>query len=101
MRRFSASAAIAMVLLCLASYSGPVSSPAYAQDKTVPQGEDPPGTDEQQQAAPPVEHKGVIAPPPVGDKGIYTDVPNPEAGHEKEVIRPPGTPGGDLNVEPR
>jgi hypothetical protein len=43
----------------------------------------------------------VIPPPPVGDEGIYTKVPNPEAGHEKEVIPPPGTPGGDPNVEPR
>jgi hypothetical protein len=44
---------------------------------------------------------GVIPPPPVGDEGIYTKVPNPEAGHEKEVIPPPGSPGGDPNVEPR
>ena len=66
-------------------------------EKTIPQGKDPPGTDE----APPAEHKGVIPPPPVGDEGIYTKVPNPEAGHEKEVIPPPGSPGGDPNVEPR
>jgi pimeloyl-ACP methyl ester carboxylesterase len=32
---------------------------------------------------------------------LYTKVPNPEAGHEKEVIPPPGSPGGDPNVEPR
>ena len=37
---------------------------------------------------PPAEHKGVIPPPPVGDEGIYTEVPNSEAGHEKEVIHP-------------
>ena len=105
MLRFRASAAIATLLLCLASYFCPdlafASSRAYAQDDTVPQGQDPPGTDEQQQTAPPAEHKGVIPPPPVGDKGIYTDVPNPEAGHEKEVIPPPGTPGADQDVEPR
>jgi hypothetical protein len=35
------------------------------------------------------KHKGVITPPPVGDEGHYTKVPNPEAGHEKEVIPPP------------
>ena len=63
-------------------------------------GKDPPATDEEQRTAPPAEHKGVIT-PPVGDEGIYTKVPNPEAGHEKEVIPPPGTPGGDPNVEPR
>jgi hypothetical protein len=49
----------------------------------------------------PTEHKGVITPPPVGDEDIYTQAPNPEAGHKKEVIPPPGTPGGDPNVEPR
>jgi hypothetical protein len=70
-------------------------------EKTIPQGKDPPGTDEEQGTAPPAEHKGVIPPPPVGDEGIYTKVPNPEAGHDKEVIPPPGSPGGDRNVEPR
>ena len=72
-----------------------------AVEKTIPQGKDPPGTDEEQGTAPPAEHKGVIPPPPVGDQGIYTKVPNPEAGHEKEVIPPPGRPGGNPNVEPR
>jgi len=38
---------------------------------------------------------------PVGDKDILTDVPNPSAGSDREVIPPPGTPGGDPNVEPR
>jgi hypothetical protein len=70
-------------------------------EKTIPQGNDPPGTEEQQGTAPPAEYKGVIPPPPVGDEGIYTKVPNPEAGHDKEVIPPPGSPGGDPNVEPR
>ena len=70
-------------------------------EKTIPQGKDPPGTDEEQGTGPPAEHKGVIPPPPVGDEGIYTKVPNPEAGHDKEVIPPPGSPGGDPNVEPR
>src|SRR4026208_1368121 len=68
---------------------------ANTVEKTIPQGKDPPGTDEEQRTAPPAEHKGVIPPPPVGDEGIYTKVPNPEAGHEKEVIPPPGSPGGD------
>ena len=65
-------------------------------EKTIPQG--PPATDEKQPTAPPAEHKGVITPPAVGDEGIYTKVPNPEAGHEKEVIPPPGSPGGDANA---
>jgi len=38
--------------------------------------------------------------PSVGDEGIYTEIPNPEAGHEKEVIPPPDTPG-DSSIEPR
>ena len=70
-------------------------------EKAVPQREDPPGTDEEQRTTPPAEHKSVIPPPSVGDEGIYTKVPNPEAGHEKEVIPPPGGPGGDPNVEQR
>ena len=49
-----------------------------------------------------VNVNGVITPPPIGDEEIYTDdVPNPEAGHDEEVIPPPGTPGADPNVEPR
>lgn len=96
--------AIAMLLIFLASNFGPqlafVSSRAHAQEKTIPRGEDPPGTDEEQ-TAPPTEHEGVVPPPPMGDEDIYTKVPNPEAGHDKEVIPPPGTPGGDPNVEPR
>ena len=56
-----------------------------------------PGINEEQGAAP----QPSIRACPVGDEGIYTKVPNPEAGHDKEVIPPPGSPGGDPNVEPR
>ena len=42
-------------------------------------------------------HDAVEKSIPLGDEGIYTKVPNPEAGHEKEVIPPPG-PGGDPNA---
>ena len=31
-----------------------------AVEKTIPQGKDPPGTDEEQGTAPPAEHKGVL-----------------------------------------
>ena len=41
-------------------------------EKTILQGKDPPGTDEEQGTAPSAEHKGVIPPPPVGDEGIPT-----------------------------
>jgi hypothetical protein len=90
----------------LQPYEQPATTPVFqlaanVVEKTIPQGKDPPGTDEEQRTAPPAEHKGVITPPPVGDEGIYTKVPNPEAGHEKEVIPPPGSPGGDPNVDPR
>jgi hypothetical protein len=75
------------------AFAGSASEP----EQTVPQGEDPPGSE----AAPPEsqtpsEHKGVIVPPPTGDKDIETDVPNPNAGHDEEVIPPP-----DGQVEPR
>ena len=45
--------------------------------------------------------KGVIKPPPTGDAAIQTTVPNPKAGSNKDVIPPPGTPGGNPNIEPR
>ena len=96
-------ASIGTVLILLACPASTASSPDMREtgDKTIPQGEDPPGTDQEQQTAPPAEHKGVIPPPPMGDEGIYTKVPNPEAGHDKEVIPPPGGPGGNPNIEPR
>jgi hypothetical protein len=94
---------VGMVLIPLAcpSYGASSAMTREIAEKTTPQGEDPPGTDEEQRTAPPAEHKGVIPPPPVGDEVIYTKVQNPEAGHEKVVIPPPGSPGGDPNVEPR
>jgi hypothetical protein len=66
--------------LILPSFAGATDQP----EKTVPQGQDPPGADGQQ--APPSTDKEVIPPPPVGDEDIYTDAPNPQAGHEEEVI---------------
>jgi hypothetical protein len=109
MPRFYASPVVWITLTLLAPCFGsdPVfaASPADATDapeKTVPQGADPPGADNgDQPPAPQIPHKGVIPPPPTGDQGIYTQAPHPDAGHEEEVIPPPGTPGGDPNVEPR
>jgi hypothetical protein len=104
MRSFYVTTALwATLTLCVpsafeASYAGATD----AAEKAVPQGEDPPGADNgEQQTAPLSEHKGVIQPPPTGDQGIYTEATNPNAGHKEEVIPPPGTPGGDPNVEPR
>jgi hypothetical protein len=82
-----------------------------AADQGVPQGEDPPGADENANPHPngvPGEelsdqldrNKGVIEPPPTGDAGIHVEAPNPDPGTTK-VIPPPGTPGGDPTVEPK
>jgi hypothetical protein len=98
------SAAITTALIFLASYGLGSTLAASTDDttgKTIPQGQDPPGADDDQTIQPPAEHKGVIKPPPVGDEGIYTKAPNPEAGHQNEVIPTPGSPGGDPNIEPR
>lgn len=75
---------------------------AAAPEQTAPQGEDPLGADNGSPGTPPAaEHDGVLEPPPTGDEGIHVDVPNPNAGHDEEVITPPGTPGGDPNLDPR
>jgi hypothetical protein len=68
-----------------ASFAGATAAP----EKTVPQGQDPPGADNGKQQRPPTEDKEVIPPPPIGDEDIHTDAPNPEAGHDEEVIPPP------------
>jgi hypothetical protein len=73
---------------------------AGTAEQTAPQGEDPPGAENG--PTPPLKQQdGVIEPPPTGDEEIHTEAPNPEAGHPEEVIPPPGSPGGDPNVEPR
>jgi hypothetical protein len=104
MHRFYLSAAL--VALALLALDGQVlaasSNVPQTPEKTVPQGSDPPGADNDAQSAPTTKHKGVITPPKTGDQGIYTQAPNPNAGTEEEVIPPPGTPGSqDPNVEPR
>ena len=76
-------------------------SPDDTTEKTIPQGQDPPGADEERTTQPSAERQGVIKPPPVGDEDILTEAPNPEAGHKEEVIPAPGSPGGDPNIEPR
>jgi hypothetical protein len=82
-----------LVLIALIAPSGFQPSFAGGSDapeKTVPQGQDPPGHDNAEQPVPPQsEDKEVIPPPPIGDEDIYTQAPNPEAGHEEEVIPPP------------
>jgi hypothetical protein len=62
--------------------------PIDAADKPkqdLPQGEDPPSG-----ATPtPGENGGVIVPPATGDEGIHTQVPDPNAGTDRDVISPP------------
>jgi hypothetical protein len=96
-------AGLTLIVPLICNASELTNSTAHAQgtvEKTVPQGEDPPGVDDEQPTAPLTEQNGVIKPPPIGDEEIHTDVPNPDAGHDKEVIPPPGTPGGNPNVAP-
>jgi hypothetical protein len=64
---------------------------AAEPEQAAPQGEDPPGADNGATELPPAGDDGVIPPPDIGDEGIHTEVPNPGAGHEEEVIPPPGT----------
>jgi hypothetical protein len=103
MRRFQPAALWAtLALLASSSFEVSLAGATDTPEKTVPQGQDPPGADNGHQPMPPLApRKGVIPPPPTGDEEIHTQAPNPDAGHEEEVIPPPGTPGGDPNVEPR
>src|SRR5262245_30322841 len=87
MPRFCASSALWVALALfvpLWAFNAPLAHASAATGKAAPQGKDQPGADRGgKPIPPPVEHKGV------GDEGIYSDAPNPEAGHEKEVIPPP------------
>jgi hypothetical protein len=102
MRRFYATATLWATLSLIVpsafgtSFAGATDEP----EKTVPQGQDPPGADNGEQPIPPrAEDNKVIPPPPIGDEDIHTEAPNPEAGHEEEVIPPPA-PGEAPSVTP-
>jgi hypothetical protein len=106
MPRFYVTAIVLTTLSLLVPHSNQsfAASPDATEgpEKTVPQGKDPPGNDNEDQPNTTTKHKGVIKPPQTGDQGIYTQVPNPNAGTKKEVIPPPGSPGSEHpNVEPR
>jgi hypothetical protein len=102
MRRFYATAVWAtLALIAPSAFEASLAGAADTPEKTVPQGNDPPGADNGEQQPPQAKYKGVMPPPKTGDEGIYTEAPDPNAGHEEEVIPPPGTPGGDPNIEPR
>ena len=105
MRRFYAIATLWATLALIApsafqaSFAGATDMP----EKPVPQGSDPPGADDgEQQMLPPAGHNEVIPPPPIGDEGIHIGAPNPEAGHDEEVIPPPPPePEEELSIKPR
>jgi hypothetical protein len=105
MQRFYVTAVVLTTLSLVMPHSNQsfaASPDAEGAEKTIPQGEDPPGSDNGDEANPTTEHKGIIKPPKTGDQGIYTQAPNPNAGTKEEVIPPPGSPGSDQpNVEPR
>ena len=92
--------------LCAMSFAGvALAGPGPAIDppqQTTPQGKDPPGPDNgAPETKPPGEHKDVIPPPDIGDEDIHADVPNPEAGHEEEVISPSDVPPQPEQQPPR
>src|SRR5262245_27660084 len=106
MPQFPTRIALATVLMFPMPLIPPLSvTPLLAagfEQQAAPQGEDPPGADDDGTLTPPpTEHNGVITPPPTGDEGIHTDAPNPNAGHDEEVIPPPGTDGGEPDAVPR
>jgi hypothetical protein len=86
------------------------SAPAFAQDsgnappekqqapQTVPQ--DPAQQMEGKSLSKTLSDSGgVVRPPPTNDKGVVTP---PDTGPKSmPVIPPPGTPGGDPNVQPK
>jgi hypothetical protein len=90
MRKFYATATLwaTLSLIMPSAFEASFANAADEPEKTIPQGQDPPGADNGQQL-PPSEGKEVIPPPPIGDEDIHTDAPNPDAGHEEEVIPPP------------
>jgi hypothetical protein len=91
-----AAIALAMIVACT-GYTF-----AADPEQSAPQGEDPPGADNGAGTVPPpAEQDGVIPPPDIGDEGIHTEVPNPGAGHEEEVIPPPGTEQDAPDTVPR
>ena len=106
MQKFSVTAVVLTTFSLMMAHSNQsfAASPNATEgpEKTVPQGKDPPGNDNEDHSNPTTEHKGVIKPPQTGDEGIYTQAPNPNAGTEEEVIPPPGTPESQQpKVEPR
>jgi hypothetical protein len=99
MRRCAATLWATLALISPTAFEPSFAGAADAPEKTVPQGKDPPGAENGEQQSPSTEDKEIISPPPIGDEDIYTQAPNPEAGHDKEVIPPPA-PDGEPDATP-
>lgn len=94
--------AAALVALPLTGSAHPLLPVGAQAEQSVPQGNDSPGADDPDTPRPtPEKHQGVITPPLTGDEEIHTTVPNPDAGHDQEVLPPPGTPENAPNLDPR
>ena len=101
MQRLYAIAAVWMALaLALFTIEASFAATINMAEKTIPQGQDPPGAENGEQQIPPRTDEEVIPPPPVGDEDIHTEAPNPNAGHPEEVIPPPA-PNEEQSVPPR
>ncbi len=71
-------------------------SQAFAQSATTPPSQATPP----ELVAPTGPASGVIHPPTGVDPGIRVPAPDPQGG-TMPVIPPPGTPGGNQNVQPK
>ena len=80
MRRLYTTAVWAtLALVAPSAFEASLAGATDTPERTVPQGQDPPGADNGEQQTPRAKHKGVIPPPQTGDEGIYTQAPNPDA----------------------
>lgn len=84
-------------LALLAAMALATAQPAVAEESSEPV----PGVEKDKNLSDQLHKKeGVIEPPPDGDPGIHVPAPDPEPG-TTPVIPPPGSPGGDPNVQPK
>src|SRR6185503_15759500 len=79
LQRFYITAAVFTAVSLVTPYNEQIfaASPNATEgpEKTVPQGKDPPGNDNEDQSSPTAEHKGVIKPPKTGDRASTRKFP--------------------------
>ena len=96
-----------LALACLASATLPVSGSvlsAQAQSQSAATPVEPPPCDATTPGAAGSNgctSKGVIRPPVTGDQGGVITPPDSSKAMPMPVIPPPGSPGGDQNVQPK